>query len=213
MSSVKNLVGQKFGTLTVLRFAGINKNHKSTWLCKCECGVEKVMSRENLIRAKSCGCKSRVNNKNGYIHGDSHTRLYGVWKDMRRRCNKKFAEKYPYYAGRGISVCDEWNDWMNFKSWAIENGYQEGLTIDRIDGNAGYSPDNCRWATRTEQCNNLSSNIHVEYRGRDYTLGELARLEGIAYQRLRDRVRGLNWTVERAVQAGKQDVLRKRERQ
>lgn len=203
-----DLTGKKFGLLTVIGFAGIGKSNKKMWLCRCECGVERAMMQDNLVRAKSCGCLRPVNNKGNLIHGDSRTRLYGVWKDMRRRCNPKFAKKYPYHAGKGISVCEEWNDWLNFKAWAVGHGYEDGLTIDRIDGDMGYFPNNCRWATRAEQCNNLKSNVHVEYRGKDYTLGELAKSEGIAYQRLRDRVRDLHWSIDRAVNAGKQDRIR-----
>lgn len=131
-------------------------------------------------------------------HGDSGTRLFKIWESMHERCERKKHTRYKDYGGRGISVCEEWKEYLPFKDWAIKNGYNEKLTIDRIDYNKGYEPSNCRWATVKEQQNNKRTNHVVEYNGKAYTLSQLSELCGIKSTTLRERLRQ-KWSVEEAV--------------
>ena len=133
-----------------------------------------------------------------YKHGETNTRLFRVWSHMRERCERKNHPYYRDYGGRGISVCEEWKEYLPFKEWAIKSGYSERLTIDRIDYNKGYEPSNCRWATVKEQQNNKRTNRVVEYNGKPYTLSQLSELCGIKSTTLRERLRR-KWSVDDAV--------------
>ena len=158
----KEMVGQKFGRLTVVQREGTSSNGCATWRCRCECGNEVVVTGGNLRSGNttSCGCffKEMVasnNTKSKTTHGKTNTRLHTIWSDMKQRCGNPKDHFYYIYGGRGISVCDEWkNDFQAFYDWAIHNGYRDDLTIDRKNNDQGYCPDNCRWATWKEQANN-----------------------------------------------------------
>lgn len=200
-----DLSGKRFGTLVVISRNGTNKHRHSTWNVVCDCGKQKVMDINAIKRAKSCGCQRNVGNKGGTKHGKSNSRLYGIWKHMRLRCDKKHASKYPRYAGRGIAVCEEWNDWPSFERWAMSNGYSDDLSIDRIDNDGNYEPSNCRWADGVTQQNNQSNNVFVNYQGQTLTIAQLARQECIHYQQLRDNIRDNGMSVEEAVERGKRN--------
>lgn len=156
-----------FGRLTVI---GEKTDKKYTWcLCKCSCGNIKWIRKSSLLSGctKSCGCLRKEITR---THGQHGTRLYNVWKGMRQRCNNPNNERYNDYGGRGIKICDEWNDFSNFSKWANEHGYHEGLSIDRIDNDKGYSPQNCRWATILAQNNNTRNCRKFTYHGETHTI-------------------------------------------
>ena len=186
-----DLINRQFGYLTVIEYVGTHTSpcgtKKKMWKCRCKCGNETVVNTSNLINGttKSCGCwkLSKVVEHNTK-HGGVHDRLYGIWKSMKRRCNSPKDSRYESYGGRGIKVCDEWKNYENFKEWAYSNGYDEtakfgNCTIDRIDNDGDYSPENCRWVDRITQANNTSRNRYVEFEGQKLTIAEFARVMNI----------------------------------
>lgn len=177
MSGFANLIGKKFGKLTVIGRAENSTQRKAMWVCKCDCGKvkKKPTSTYDLKSGKvrSCGCQYYNSNAGrNTTHGLTHTRLHVIWSCMRRRC--KCNNRY-----QNISVCKEWDSFENFYAWAMCNGYRDDLTIDRINNEGDYTPDNCRWATYETQANNRSSNRIITYKGKQYNLKELAEVLGI----------------------------------
>lgn len=196
-----DLVGKRFGHLEVLNYVGNDKSRHSTWLCRCDCGNEKVISSGNLISGNSttCGCDKNSNRTYWKTHGMTNTRLYSIWRCMKTRTTYKSNGVSECYRSRDIKTCEEWkNSFQKFYEWSIANGYADNLTIDRIDNSKGYSPENCRWITNKEQQNNRRNNVRITYNGETKTLVEWSELYGISYNCLRGRiVRG--WDIEKAL--------------
>ena len=159
---LKDLTGQVFGRLTVESFSHMNGKH-SYWNCRCECGNIHIVRSDCLKGGlvKSCGCLNRE--PRGITHGQSKTKLYHVWAGIKQRCNNPNANHYDRYGGRGITYCKEWEKYEPFYTWAMNNGYQEGLTIDRIDNDGNYEPTNCRWITIAEQQRNKCQRKSADY--------------------------------------------------
>lgn len=175
-----DFIGQRFERLTVIERDYSKKSKNSYYICKCDCGNITSASRSNLRNGsvKSCGC---YNKDRTTKYGWSKTRIGGIYRCMVRRCENPNDASYPDYGGRGIKVCKEWlEDPNSFRNWALENGYADNLTIDRIDVNGNYEPNNCRWADRITQSNNTRYNNHVIYEGVLYTVSELARVLGVS---------------------------------
>ena len=152
------LIGNKFYKLTVLEKMISDKNRCIKYRCSCECGNETIVYKSNLIsgHTKSCGCDKQKNARQLFTkHGLSGTRIYRIWVEMNHRCYLASDTNYQKYGAKGITVCDQWkNDFQAFYDWAIANGYSDDLTLDRIDNDLGYSPNNCRWATYSQQNKN-----------------------------------------------------------
>lgn len=191
------LPGKKVGNLIVLKETEKDKNGHSRFLCRCDCGNEIIVLSTNLIRnhTRSCGCKKGyyITNKKTK-HGMSHnSRLYRIYVKMKCRCYNSANPSYKNYGGRGIKIFDKWldeeNGFMNFYEWAINNGYQDNLSIDRIDNNGNYEPSNCRWATDFEQANNKRNNHYITYKGETHTVAEWSRIIGIGYSSMQRRLK------------------------
>lgn len=198
MGSKRDLTGQRFGRLTVISEAG-RKHGGVVWLCKCDCGTEKEIMSATLLQGTtvSCGCYNRdVITK----HNKSRSKLYRTYQCMVDRCKNPKSPEWKRYGGRGIKVCDEWlNDKAEFFDWALANGYEEAergkCTIDRIDNDGDYTPENCRWVTMKEQARNRSNNANLEYGGETHCLSEWAEILGENYAKLASRHRR-HWPVE-----------------
>lgn len=185
----------RFGKLVVKEF--IKSPGNNHWLCLCDCGgTRKVKRYSDLTKGdyKSCGCNS---------HGLKRLKnpLYGVWTEMKKRCYNPNQKTYGYYGGRGIKVCNEWiNNPIAFVNWSEANGYKQGLTIDRINTNGNYEPNNCRWVTLKENQNNRRSNVIIEYQDIEYTIQELVEKIAIVDRScFYHRYYISNWDLERAL--------------
>ena len=191
MSYVRqDLTGKKFGRLVVIEFAGVCGNGTAKWLCECECGRRTTPTGHALRSGKtvSCGCYSREKLATSNLqHGNSNKRIYSIWRMMLQRCERIEHKYYAYYGGRGISVCNEWHDFETFEKWAYANGYKERLTLDRVNNDGNYCPENCRWATQKEQANNRSNSRRISYNGETHNIEEWADILGINKSTLASR--------------------------
>jgi hypothetical protein len=200
-----DLTGKRFGKLTVIKIDSKDKFRHLRWLCKCDCGNETVVLSDNLKRnhTKSCGCEiTRVNSEVHKKHGKRYTpngqsREYTIWCNMLGRCKNPKRPDYCHYGGRGIKVCKKWHAFEGF--WEdMRATYRDGLTLERIDVNGDYCPENCRWATMPEQANNKTNNHHVNYNGEKMTLKEACEKQGINYSTVFGRLK-LGWDFEKAI--------------
>lgn len=197
-----DLAGKKFNRLLVVKEVDRNKYGTRQWLCKCDCGKYIIDTSSHITtgHTKSCGCyKIEFAKKVFTKHGGKHSRLYNIWCSMKQRCYDEHCKNYKRYGGRGITVCDEWNNnYECFRDWSMGNGCKDDLTIDRINNNGNYEPDNCRWTTRDIQSNNKSSNHIITYHGITKTVKQWSKDLNIKYGTLLSRfLRG--WSIERAL--------------
>lgn len=204
---LEDLSGNRYGMLVVTERAE-DKGGRTRWLCKCDCGKTTIAYAINLKRGftKSCGCNIYKNR--GNQNRKKYPQLYNIWKAMRWRCYGESSISYKNYGERGIKLCKEWYDSFDaFCEWSIKNGYKPGLTIDRINNNGIYAPDNCRWTTVKEQARNRRSSIMIEYRGEKKALPEWCDELNLPYDRIhgrweRMRKRGVPIDVEMLFFAG-----------
>lgn len=210
----RNLVGQKFGRWTVLEPSESKiydgKEHYY-WLCECECGTIRSVKEASLVAgtSQSCGClhseKMKTVGKYHTTHGLTDTKIYRAYKHMINRCYRENDKSYDNYGGRGITVCDEWrNSFEAFAAWAFANGFDQNAsgtecTLDRIDVNGNYCPDNCRWVDVKAQANNRRSNKNYTFNGETHTIAEWAEKVGLPYKCLHKRLEIFGWGIERAL--------------
>lgn len=196
------VIGKTFGRLYVTKDYIKDKSSRRKYLCKCECGNEIYVTSSHLTsrHTTSCGCKAKES-KNllgdlSRTHGMTDTRLYVIWIEMKRRINNKSDISYSRYGGRGITYCEEWEKFEPFYDWAMYNGYDDSLTLDRINVNGNYCPENCRWTTKKEQANNTRRNVFIEYNGERKTITQWAEEYHIGISTLYNRYKYLNWSFE-----------------
>lgn len=190
-----DLTGKQFGRWLVKEYVG-----KEKWLCICECGNQKIVKGRNLRsgESKSCGCLHKeIISRNSTKHGLTNTRIYKAWLNMKSRCYNPNVPKFKNHGGKGITVCNEWLNFENFCKWSMENGYDAKLTIDRINNELGYGPDNCRWSTYKEQNNNTKQNHIISFNGKSQTIAQWADELGFVYNTLAERIRR-GWSIEEA---------------
>lgn len=189
-------IGQKYNMLTVI---GIEKNDKQEcwmWKCKCDCGNTTVVKPYEIINNKthSCGCLRKSGKQVPIIHGDSHKRLHNLWWSMLERCEKPTKKTYKNYGGRGIKVCEEWHEYINFKEWALSNGYADDLSIERIDVNGNYCPENCKWIPMKTQARNRRTTHYVDYDGERISLAEACERANLPYKQVFERIVKSKWS-------------------
>ena len=194
-NEIKDLTGLKFGNLNVIKKYGKIKGI-TYWECKCDCGIIKLINHYSLLkgRSTSCGCLKgqKISNKKS-THNKTNTKIYKLWIGIKNRCNNINSPKYKSYGGRGIKVCDEWqNDFMSFYNWTLANGYDENAkygecTIERLNVNGDYEPSNCTFKNLKEQANNKTTNIFVEYNGETHTLKQWSEIFNLKYKSVVNR--------------------------
>ena len=204
---IEDLTGRKFSSLAVIKRVG-DRHFKCgaterRWLCLCDCGTETEVSSGHLKsgRVKSCGCSRKYRfYPSGKVYiselakitikKKEYERISSIWSKMRNRCYNPQDIKYKHYGGRGIEVCDEWKESaIPFYLWAVENGYKDGLTIERKDVNGDYKPSNCCWVTNREQQNNRRNNVFIEYLGERLTIAQWSRVTGLSKETISNRIK------------------------
>ena len=210
-------IGKKFNMLTVIEPVHMvlpNGNKQWFWRVRCECGNEKVIKPRDILNNHyvSCGCYNKSPyKKTNKTHGESHTRLHNIWCSINNRCNPNHKNN-ERYGKRGISICEEWHDYTKFAEWARSHGYEDGLTIERIDVNGNYCPENCTWIPMPKQARNRTTTRWVEYQGETMSLAEAAERAGLPYKQVHFRIKH-GWTLEAALSTplikGKSEMRKK----
>jgi hypothetical protein len=205
--ATQDIIGRRFGRLVAIEIDPLSPRGENLcirWRCQCDCGQETVVLSAKLRNGhtKSCGCLFReaLRRPKRKTHGDSGNPLYAVWRSMLARTRRQTHKDFPRYGGRGIAVCAAWKAYQSFRDWALSNGYAAGLSLDRIDNDGGYNPDNCRWATAKTQGRNRSNNRIVTYRGKTACLSEHAEDAGLSYLIVCQRLQVCGWSIERTLE-------------
>lgn len=203
-----NISGKRFGRLVAIEYAGkLGKDSSHFWRCICDCGKEVVVKKASLMKGftRSCGClrsdvaREKAIARAGKGAKKENKRLYTIWNSMKARCLNPNRKESKYYLLKGIRICEEWaNDFLAFRDWALKNGYDETLTLDRIDNDGDYKPENCRWTTWTSQNNNTSKNKFISIDGETLTVAEWTRKMNFSRGLISSRLKR-GWTEERAV--------------
>lgn len=205
MSQAVDLTGQKFGRLTILSRAENDRYGNACWLCACDCG-QTIVARGAHLRSgntRSCGCLDKeADNKRNYRHGLWASRIYRIYYHMRDRCYNRKSVSYPYYGGRGIAISPEWDTFEKFYVWAIENGYNYGMTIDRINVFGNYEPGNCRWIPLEAQAENTTRSHTITIGSISKTINEWAEETGLSRSTILSRLQR-GWSPEDAVMKSK----------
>ena len=202
MAKLKDLTGQKFGRWTVVSRAANQLGSRAYWNCICICGTGKHVYHGSLVYGKSisCGCHNnearKARTKHGHTAGNGFTKTYSTWANMIARCTRESSGNYRFYGGSGITVCDQWLTFANFLK--DMGNPPAGGSIERIDNTLGYSPENCRWATHIEQCNNRRNSRFITHNGETHTLSEWSRITGINRDTLKRRD-NLGWPAEKVL--------------
>lgn len=203
MGKFVDLTGQRFGRLVVTGQGERTPTGIIRWKCVCDCGNTTLVCSGHLKAGaiKSCGCfRSETTTRRATKHNECRSRLYNIWMKMRCRCKNPNDIDWHLYGGKGIRVCREWDEsFESFRDWALNNGYSKELSIDRINGNKNYCPENCRWATAKEQANNISRNHIINYQGKEMTLSEAADIAAVSYGTLKRRIL-CGWPAEPAIE-------------
>ena len=203
MGRFRDLTGERFGRLLVQRKDGYNKHHQLYWLCECDCGNYKLVLG-SLLRngmTQSCGCLHKeVTSQVSSTHGMTRSPIYSLWHSMMDRCHLPTSHAFSRYGGRGISVCERWHSFENF--YADMGNKPEGMSLERIDNDGDYCPDNVRWASAKVQANNRKSNVVLEYQGRKQTMQQWCDELGLKIQTVWARINKYGYSVEKALTPG-----------
>lgn len=193
MGKFQDLTGKRFGRWIVLKRSGYDKNKNIKWLCRCDCGTIKEVLGSVLKSGNSfsCGCYQKETHVK--IHGMTNTRLYKIWENIQSRCFNPKHDAFHKYGGRGIKVCDEWLKFEPFMQWALTHGHKNNLTIDRIDVNGNYEPNNCRWTTPKIQARNTRFNHNITYKDETHCISEWAEILDIPRSTLFYKLKKNNW--------------------
>jgi hypothetical protein len=197
MARHKDATGKRFGMLIPIKRLVSDKNGRARWLCKCDCGKETIVVYSALSTGNtiSCGCALE---KSLTTHGKSNSKLYKIWQSMKTRCDNPKSNRYAYYGGKGIKYCSRWQSFENFYE-DMQEGYQEGKTIDRIDGSKDYFRENCRWIDYVAQNNNKSDNIKLYFGGKEYSPKEASSEFSIPLTTIYNRKRK-GWSDNRIIE-------------
>lgn len=209
--------GQKYGRLTAVSFHGLDHRKKSVWAFLCDCGtaVNRPIAGVRCGKTRSCGCLNRevassktaaralASTKHGQGRRRQKSSEYSTWKEMRQRCGNPKHKRYADYGGRGITVCERWNDFATFFADMGSRPSPEH-SLERIDNDGGYSPENCRWATNVEQARNTRANHKVRFRGKEMCLSEACELSGLNHGTVKSRLKR-GWSDEDAFRTGERN--------
>lgn len=196
-----DLHGKRFTRLVAIERVENAPNGQAVWKCQCDCGNITFVRRGNLMSGavKSCGCLVHEPAHNR-THAMSKTRLYQEWAHIKSRCVYKGAKSQQYYGARGIKMCNEWaNSFEKFRDWALQSGYRDDLTIERIDFNGNYCPENCTWIPQSEQSSNTRRCVIITYNGKTQNLNDWCKELNLDYKRINNRIKKLGWSFERAI--------------